>query len=116
MVCYVYDCNYVKVVPIKSRSISEWVKAYDHIHQELTAKSFKPKLQTLDNEESDALKIFSPPITWIINWCRLTVTAAMPLNAPSEFLRNTLCQGSPQSIQLFHCTCGTDFYPRRKPH
>jgi hypothetical protein len=47
MVCYVYDCNYVKVVPMKYRSASEWVKAYDHIHQELTAKGFKPKLQTL---------------------------------------------------------------------
>jgi hypothetical protein len=50
MVCYVYDCNYVKVIPMKSRSASGWVKAYDHIHQELTAKGFKPKLQTLDNE------------------------------------------------------------------
>jgi hypothetical protein len=30
MVCYVYDCNYVKVVPMKSRSASEWVKTYDH--------------------------------------------------------------------------------------
>jgi hypothetical protein len=50
MVCYVYECNYVKVVPMKSRSASKWVKAYDHIHQELTAKGFKPKLQTLDNE------------------------------------------------------------------
>jgi hypothetical protein len=58
MVCYVYDCNYVKVVPMKSRSASEWVKAYDHIHQELTAKGFKPKLQTLDNEVSAALKLF----------------------------------------------------------
>jgi hypothetical protein len=58
MVCYVYDCNYVKVVPMKSRSASEWVKAYDHIHQELTAKGFKPKLQTLDNEASAALKHF----------------------------------------------------------
>jgi hypothetical protein len=58
MVCYVYDCNYVKVVPIKSRSTSEWVKAYDHIHQELTAKGFKQKLQSLDNEASDALKNF----------------------------------------------------------
>jgi hypothetical protein len=55
MVCYVYDCNYVKVVPMKSRSASEWVKAYDHIHQELTAKGFKPKLQNLDNEASAAL-------------------------------------------------------------
>jgi hypothetical protein len=41
---------------MKSRSASEWVKAYDSIHQELTVKGFKPKLQTLDNEASDALK------------------------------------------------------------
>jgi hypothetical protein len=58
MVCYIYYCNYVKVVPMKSRSASEWVKAYDHIHQELTGKGFKPKLQTLDSEASTALKNF----------------------------------------------------------
>jgi hypothetical protein len=58
MVCYIYDCNYVKVVPMKYRSASEWVKAYDSIHQELTVKGFKPKLQTLDNEASAALKNF----------------------------------------------------------
>jgi hypothetical protein len=56
MVCYVYDCNYVKVIPMKSRSSSEWVSAYDTVHQELTVKGFKPKLQTLDNEASTALK------------------------------------------------------------
>jgi hypothetical protein len=33
MVCYVYDCNYVKVIPMRSRFASEWVKAYDHTHQ-----------------------------------------------------------------------------------
>jgi hypothetical protein len=43
---------------MKSRSASEWVKAYDTIHQELTVKGFKPKLQTLDKEASAALKIF----------------------------------------------------------
>jgi hypothetical protein len=58
MVCYIYDFNYVKVIPIKSRSASEWVKEYDTIHQELTVKGFKPKLQTLDNEASAALKNF----------------------------------------------------------
>jgi hypothetical protein len=58
MFCYVYDCKYVKVVQIKSRSASEWVKSYDHIHQELTAKGLKPKLQTLGNEASAALKHF----------------------------------------------------------
>jgi hypothetical protein len=58
IVCYVYDCNYVKVVPMESRSASEWVEAYDHIHQELTAKAFKSKLQTLNNKASAALKHF----------------------------------------------------------
>jgi hypothetical protein len=58
MVCYVNDCNYVKVIPMKYRSASEWVKAYDSIHQEITVKGFKPKLETLDNEASAALKNF----------------------------------------------------------
>jgi hypothetical protein len=58
MLCYIYDCNNIKVVPIKSRSDSEWVNAYDGIHQELTVKGLKPNLQTLDNEESTALKNF----------------------------------------------------------
>jgi hypothetical protein len=43
---------------MKSSSASKWVKAYDHIHQELTSKGFKPKLQTLDNEASAASKSF----------------------------------------------------------
>jgi hypothetical protein len=58
MVYYIYDCNYVKFIPMKSGSASEWVKYYDSIHQELTVKGFKPKLQTLDNEASTALKNF----------------------------------------------------------
>jgi hypothetical protein len=58
MVCYIYDCNYVKVIPMKYRSASEWVKSYDIVHQELTIKGFKPKLQILDNEASTALKNF----------------------------------------------------------
>jgi hypothetical protein len=96
MVCFVYDCNYVKVIPMKSRSASEWVNAYDTIHKELTVKGFKPKLQTLDNEASAALKNFSLPMTWSTNWCRLTAITAMPLNAPSKLSNSTLWQGSPQ--------------------
>jgi hypothetical protein len=56
MVCYIYDYNYVKIIPMKSRSASEWVKAYDSVHQELTVKGLKSRLQTLDKEESTALK------------------------------------------------------------
>jgi hypothetical protein len=43
---------------MQSRYASEWIKAFDHIHQELTSKGFKPKLQNLDNEASAALKSF----------------------------------------------------------
>jgi hypothetical protein len=43
---------------MKSRSASEWVNVYDTIHQELTVKGIKPKLQTLDNEASTAMKNF----------------------------------------------------------
>jgi hypothetical protein len=42
MVCYIYDCNYIKFVPLKSRTASEWVKEYESIHQELIVKCFKP--------------------------------------------------------------------------
>jgi hypothetical protein len=58
MLCYIYDFNYIKVAPMKSRSTSEWVKSYDSIHQELSVKGVKPKLQTLDNEALAALKNF----------------------------------------------------------
>jgi hypothetical protein len=56
MVYYISDCIYIKVVPMKSRYASEWVKAYDSIHQELTVKGFISKLQTLNNEASTDLK------------------------------------------------------------
>jgi hypothetical protein len=56
MLFYIYYCNYIKVIPMKSRSASEWVNAYGSIHQELAIKGFKPKLQTLNNEASTALK------------------------------------------------------------
>jgi hypothetical protein len=95
MVCYVYDCNYIKVIPIKSRSASEWVKSYDHIHQELTLNGFKPKLQTLNNEASAALKhcFTANDLEYQLN--PLNVTAATPLSAPSELLNNTSWQDSP---------------------
>jgi hypothetical protein len=58
MICYSYYCNYFKAVPMKSSSASEWLKVYEDIHQELTSRGFEPKLQTLDNEASAALKSF----------------------------------------------------------
>jgi hypothetical protein len=43
---------------MNSRSASEWLKAYGGVHQELTSKGFKPKLQTLENEASTELKSY----------------------------------------------------------
>jgi hypothetical protein len=34
MICYSYDCNYAKAVPMKSSSASELLKSYKNIHQE----------------------------------------------------------------------------------
>jgi hypothetical protein len=43
---------------MKSKSASEWLKAFGGIFQELTSRGVKPKLQTMDNEASSALKSY----------------------------------------------------------
>jgi hypothetical protein len=58
MVVYLFDCNYINTVAMKSKSASEWLKSFGGIFQELTASVFKPKLQTMDNEASKALKSY----------------------------------------------------------
>jgi hypothetical protein len=114
MLCYIYDCNNIKVVPMKSRSASEWVTAYDSIHQELAVKGFKPKLRPLDNEASTALKNFFTANTMLTNWCRITVIYATLWNAPSGLSKNTLWPESPQLTLPSRCTCGKDSYCKRK--
>jgi hypothetical protein len=114
MVCYIYYCNYIKVVPMKSRSASEWVKAYDRIQQELTVKGFKPKLQTLDTEALTALKNSFTVNDIAYQLVRLTVIDATLRNAPSGLSRNTLWPGSRQLTPPSQCTCGTDSCHRRK--
>jgi hypothetical protein len=49
MIVYSYDCNYIKPVAMKSKSASEWVRAFGEVFQELTSSGFKPKLRTMDN-------------------------------------------------------------------
>jgi hypothetical protein len=58
MVVYSFDCNNIKQVAMKSKSASEWLKAFGEIFQELTSRGFKPKLQTIYNEASSALKSY----------------------------------------------------------
>jgi hypothetical protein len=59
MICYSYDANYIKPIAMKSKSGAEWVRAFDILFDEMTAKGFKPKLQTMDNEASALLKKYS---------------------------------------------------------
>jgi hypothetical protein len=56
MVCYSYDVNYIRPIAMKSKSGAEWVRAIGIVFDEMTEKGFKPKLQTMDNEASAALK------------------------------------------------------------
>jgi hypothetical protein len=56
MICYSYDANYIRPIAMKSKSGAEWVRAFVVVFDEMTAKGFKPKLQTMDNEASETLK------------------------------------------------------------
>jgi hypothetical protein len=55
MICYSYDANYICPIAMKSKSGAEWVRAFGVVFDEMKAKGFKPKLQTMDNEASAAL-------------------------------------------------------------
>jgi hypothetical protein len=55
LICYSYDANYIRPIAMKSKSGAEWVGAFFIVFDEMTAKGFKPKLQTMDNEASAAL-------------------------------------------------------------
>jgi hypothetical protein len=114
MLCYIYDCNYIRVFPMKSRSASEWVKPYDNIHQELSVKGFKPKIQTLDSEASTALKNYFNVNNIAYQLLCLTIIDATLQNSPSELSKNILWPDSPQFTPLSQCTCGTDSCHKRK--
>jgi hypothetical protein len=116
MVCYIFDCNYVKVVPMRSRSASEWVKSYDLIHQELTSKGFKPKLQTLDNEASSALKNFFTTQHVEYQLLHLIVNGATPLKGQFTLSKNTLWQDWNQLTQISLYICGIYFCRKQKYH
>jgi hypothetical protein len=114
MVCYALECNYVKVVPMRSRSASEWVKSYDLIHKELTSKGFKPKLQTWDNEASSAIKKYSQLATWNTNLFHPIVIGATPLKGQFELSKNTVFQDWHKLTQISPHICGTDCCHKHK--
>jgi hypothetical protein len=113
MICYSYDTNYICPIAMKFKSVAEWVRAFGFVFDEMTAKGFKPRLQTMESEAPSALKHYSkekemsyqlPP----------TVTTPMRLRELSERLRNILKQDFPESIPTSRSTCGMDVCPRQK--
>jgi hypothetical protein len=55
---YIYDANFVKFVPIKSRSKEELLRAYPLVYVYLTAWGFKLQLHKMDNKTSHDIKTF----------------------------------------------------------
>jgi hypothetical protein len=56
MVCYSDDANYIRPITLNSKTGAEWIRAFGIVFDEITAKGFKPKLHTMDNDASAALK------------------------------------------------------------
>jgi hypothetical protein len=56
MILYDYDSNAILAKPIKNRTSSKLLKAFQFMEQELVARGLKPKLMKLDNEASKLLR------------------------------------------------------------
>jgi hypothetical protein len=56
LVLYDYDSNAILTEPMRNRSDTEHLRAYNKLHLYLVERGFKPLLQKLDNEASIALK------------------------------------------------------------
>ncbi len=58
VVFYVYDANYIRSIPIKSRSKEELLPAYHEVYEWLSVRGFKPLLHKMDNETSHEVEQF----------------------------------------------------------
>jgi hypothetical protein len=56
LVLYDYNSSAILAEPMKNRSGNEHLRAYNKLHQFLVGRGFKPLLQKLNNEASNALK------------------------------------------------------------
>merc|ERR1711966_268828 len=57
-VFYVYDANFVKGVPVKSRHRQELLRAYEDVYKWCPVRGYKPQLQRMDNETSKDVEEF----------------------------------------------------------
>ena len=57
-VFYIYDPNYIKGIPIKSRHRSDLLSAYQSVYKWCKSRGFKPTLHRIDNETSKDVEDF----------------------------------------------------------
>ncbi len=66
VIFYIYDANFVKSVPIKSRTKEELLQAYKLVYAYLTACCFDPQLHKMDNKTShDVENFICKESTWL---------------------------------------------------
>ena len=58
VIFYIYDANFFKSVPIKSRSKEELLRAYRLVYAYLTTWGFRPQLHKMDKLTSHNIKTF----------------------------------------------------------
>jgi hypothetical protein len=58
MILYDYDSNAILAEPVKSKSEGEMIRAYTKLHEYLSGRGLKLRLQKLDNKYPAGLKRF----------------------------------------------------------
>ena len=57
-VFYIFDPNFIKGIPIKSRKKEELLRAYEEVYAWCTQRGYKPQLHKMDNETSKDVEDF----------------------------------------------------------
>ena len=57
-ILYAYDSNAILAEPIKSRTGTDILRAYNKMHTYLTKRGFKPRTHLLDNEAAQIMRGF----------------------------------------------------------
>jgi hypothetical protein len=66
VIFYIYDADFVKSVPTKSRTKEEFLQAYKSVYTYLTACGFKPQFHKMDNKTSHNVENFMcNEYTWL---------------------------------------------------
>jgi hypothetical protein len=116
MVCYSYDATYIRPIAMNYKSGAEWVRKFGIAFDEMTSKGFKPKLQTMDNEASAALKKYFTEKEMNYQLPPRISTELMLQRGKSVLSKNNSNQASLQCIRPSPFTHGKYYCPRQKSH